>query len=148
MRVDMMPRPAITAFLLANATHLPHHLPARAVTGGEHRRATTTRLGGGEKIQPRRLVMRRVTALCAATAFVVSNLVVAGVALARPMPQQSGYYVIRWDNTGVCQIWNTDLQQQPLHFFSDYKVVSKPVPTFAAANAIQEQMRVTRRCTL
>ena len=91
--------------------------------------------------------MRRVTALCAATAFVVSNLVVAGVALARPMPQPSGYYVIRWDNTGVCQIWNTNLQQQPVHFLSDYKVVSKPVPTFTEAAAIQEKMRVSRACT-
>jgi hypothetical protein len=92
--------------------------------------------------------MRRVTALCAAAAIVASNLAVAGVAVARPMPQQSGYYVIRWDNTGVCQIWNTDLQQQPIHFLSDYKVVSKPVPTFAAANAIQENMRMSRQCTL
>jgi hypothetical protein len=87
--------------------------------------------------------MRRVTALCVAALVVASS-----AAVARPMPQQSGYYVIRWDNTGVCQIWNTDLQQQPLHFFSDYKVVSKPVPTFAAANAIQEQMRMSRSCTL
>jgi hypothetical protein len=87
--------------------------------------------------------MRRVTALCAAALVVASS-----AAVARPMPQQSGYYVIRWDNTGVCQIWNTDLQQQPLRFFSDYKVVSKPVPTFAAANAIQEQMRMSRSCTL
>ena len=92
--------------------------------------------------------MRRVTALCAATAFVVSNLVVAGVAVARPMPQQSGYYVIRWDDTGVCQIWNTDLQQKPWSLFSEYKAVSKPVPTFAAAAAIQENMRVSRHCTL
>jgi hypothetical protein len=87
--------------------------------------------------------MRRVTALCAAAAIVAST-----AAVARPMPQQSGYYVIRWDNTGVCQIWNTELQQQPVHFMSDYKVVSKPVPTFAAANAIQEQMRMSRHCTL
>ena len=92
--------------------------------------------------------MRRVTALCAATAFIVSNLVVAGVAVARPMPQPSGYYVIRWDDTGVCQIWNTDLQQKPWSLFSEYKAVSKPVPTFAAAAAIQENMRVSRHCTL
>jgi hypothetical protein len=58
-----------------------------------------------------------------------------------------GYYVIRWDNTGVCQIWNTNLQQQPVHFLSDYKVVSKPVPTFTEAAAVQEKMRVSRACT-
>jgi hypothetical protein len=89
--------------------------------------------------------MRRVTALCA---IAVSSLVVAGVAVARPMPQPSGYYVIRWDDTGVCQIWNTDLQQKPWSLFSEYKAVSKPVPTFAAAAAIQENMRVSRHCTL
>jgi hypothetical protein len=92
--------------------------------------------------------MRRVTALCAATAFVVSGIVASAAAIARPMPQQSGYYVIRWDNTGVCQIWNTDLTQTPWQLFSEYKVVSKPVPTFAAAATIQEQMRFAHRCTL
>jgi hypothetical protein len=106
------------------------------------------RLGGGEKIQPRSFVMRRVTALCAAAAFVVSGIAVSTAALARPMPQQSGYYVIRWDNTGVCQIWNTELQEKPWHLFSEYKVVSRPVPTFTEAAAVQENMRATRRCTL
>jgi hypothetical protein len=106
------------------------------------------RLGGGEKNQSRRFVMRRVTALCAAATIIVSNLVVAGVAVARPMPQLSGYYVIRWDNTGVCQIWNTEFAEKPVRFLSDYKVVSRPVPTFAAAATIQESMRVTRQCTL
>jgi hypothetical protein len=88
--------------------------------------------------------MRRVTALCATAAIVVST-----AAIARPMHQeQSGYYVIRWDNTGVCTIWNTELQQKPWHFFSDYEVVSKPVPTFTEAAAIQEKMRMSRHCTL
>jgi hypothetical protein len=86
--------------------------------------------------------MRRVTALAVAAAVLAST-----AAIARPMPQQSGYYVIRWENTGVCQIWNTNLQQQPIHFLSDYKVVSKPVPTFTEAAAIQEKMRVSRACT-
>ena len=92
--------------------------------------------------------MRRVTALCAAATIAVSNLVVAGVALARPMPQPSGYYVIRWDNTGVCQIWNTELAEKPVRFLSDYKVVSKPAPTLSGAMAVQQKMRMERRCTL
>ena len=91
--------------------------------------------------------MRRVTALCAA-AIAASTLVAADAAVARPMPQQSGYYVIRWDDTGVCQIWNTDLTEKPWRLFSEYKIVSKPVPTFAAAAAIQEQMRFGHGCTL
>ena len=91
--------------------------------------------------------MRRVTALCAAATIAVSNLVVAGAAVARPMPQQSGYYVIRWDDTGVCQIWNTNLTMKPYHWPSDYKVVSKPVPTVTDALAVKEQLRQQGRCT-
>lgn len=87
--------------------------------------------------------MRRVTAVCAAAAIVASS-----AAIARPMAQQSGYYVIRWDDTGVCQIWNTNLTQKPWQLFSQYKVVSKTVPTFAAAATIQEDMRMSRHCTL
>ena len=87
--------------------------------------------------------MRRVAALCAVAAIVGST-----AAVARPMQQPSGYYVIRWDDTGVCQIWNTELQQKPWQLFSQYEVVSKPVPTFAAAAAIQENMRLSHHCTL
>ena len=84
--------------------------------------------------------MRRVSAICAAAGIAVSVLAVA--------PAQAGYYVIRWDNTGVCQIWSEDLTSKPLQWPSDYKVVSKPVPTFAAAATVQEKMRQQRHCTL
>jgi hypothetical protein len=83
--------------------------------------------------------MRRVTALCAA---------IAVSALAVSAPARAGYYVIRWDNTGICQIWNEDLQQKPLHWPSDYKVVSKMAPTLTDAMAVQQKMRMERRCTL
>ena len=85
--------------------------------------------------------MRRATALCAAASIAVSGLAVAS-------PAQAGYYVIRWDNTGICQIWNEDLTSKPLQWPSDYKVVSKPAPTFAAAATVQEKMRQQRHCTL
>jgi hypothetical protein len=84
--------------------------------------------------------MRRATALCAAAGIAVSGL-------AAVSPAQAGYYLIRWDNTGVCQIWNEDLRYKPLQWPSDYKVVSKPVPSFSAAMAEQEKMRQQRRCT-
>jgi hypothetical protein len=88
-----------------------------------------------------RFVMRRVTALCAAAGIAAASLAVIS-------PAQAGYYVIRWDNTGVCQIWNEDLTSKPMRWPSDYKVVSKPVPTFTAAATVQEQMRQQRQCTL
>ena len=85
--------------------------------------------------------MRRVTALCAAAGIAASSLAVVS-------PAQAGYYVIRWENTGICQIWNEELTSKPLQWPSTYKVVGKPVPTFTAAAAVQEKMRQQRHCTL
>ena len=84
--------------------------------------------------------MRRVSALCAAAGIAVSALAVT--------PAQAGYYVIRWENTGICQIWNEDLKYKPMEWPSHYKVVSKPVATFTDATAIQLKMRDQRHCTL
>jgi hypothetical protein len=83
--------------------------------------------------------MRRVTALCAAVGIAVSTL--AAPAMAARHAPEAGYYVIRWNDTGICQIWNTDLRYKPVEFFSKHKVVSKPVPTFVAATNIDEDAR-------
>ncbi|WP_061027225.1 hypothetical protein [Bradyrhizobium sp. CCH5-F6] len=86
--------------------------------------------------------MRRVLALCAA-AGIASSL------FAVPASAKVGYYVIRWDNTGICQVWNEDLQYKPFQFgVSTYKVVSKPFPTFQQASDLQIKLRSERRCTL
>jgi hypothetical protein len=90
--------------------------------------------------------MRRVTALCAAVGIAASAL--AAPAMATRHAPEAGYSVIRWNDTGICQIWNTDLRYKPVEFFSNYKVVSKPVPTFVAAADIQLKMRAARSCTL
>jgi hypothetical protein len=90
--------------------------------------------------------MRRVTALCAAAVFAVSALAVPSLASARSL--KTGYYVLRWDNTGICQIWSDEMTSTPTRWPSDYKVVSKRVPTFTAAAMIQEKMRGQRTCTL
>ncbi|MGV7216900.1 hypothetical protein [Bradyrhizobium sp. UFLA05-112] len=85
--------------------------------------------------------MRRVLSVCA----------VAGIAssvFAVPASAKVGYYVIRWDNTGICQIWNEDLRYKPTEWPSTYKVVSKSFPTFTAANDVQLKLRGERRCTL
>jgi hypothetical protein len=62
--------------------------------------------------------------------------------------QAAGYYVIRWENTGICQIWNEDLTHKPWEWPSHNKVVSKPVPTFSDAMAVQLKMREQRSCIL
>lgn len=86
--------------------------------------------------------MRRATALCAATCFAV-----AALATARPAAA-AGYYVIRWENTGICQIWNEDLKYKPTEWPSTYKVMSKPVANFTDAMHEQSEMRMQRRCNL
>jgi hypothetical protein len=83
--------------------------------------------------------MRRATAFCAAAGVIVSAIAVAS-------PAQAGYYLIRWDNTGVCQVWSESLSFKPLRWPSDYKVVSKPLPTFSAAMDVKEKMRQRGRC--
>lgn len=85
--------------------------------------------------------MRRATALCAAAGIAASSLAVIS-------PAQAAYYLIRWDNTGICQIWSDEMTSKPVRWPSDYKVVSKPVSTFVAAVAMQEKMRQQRSCTL
>jgi hypothetical protein len=90
--------------------------------------------------------MRRVTTLCAAIGIAVSAL--AAPAMAGRRAPEAGYYVIRWNDTGVCQIWNTDLRYRPAQLFSKYKVVSKLMPTFVAAAETQRQLRIARGCTL
>ncbi len=89
--------------------------------------------------------MRRLTSFVAAAAVAASS--VATPALAAPAAK-NGYYVIRWENTGICQIWNTELQSKPLEWPSTYKIVSKPVSTFVEATSIQLKLRDERRCFL
>jgi hypothetical protein len=102
--------------------------------------ASTSRQGGRGTIQ-RRFVMRRITTLCATAG-------IAAAALTVTAPAKAGYYVIRWENTGICQIWNEELQYKPVEWPSHYKVVSKPVPNFTDAVNIQLQMREKRSCFL
>jgi hypothetical protein len=90
-------------------------------------------------------MMRRLTTLAVAAAVAIAS--VAAPALAAPAAK-NGYYVIRWDNTGICQIWNTELQSKPVEWPSTYKIVSKPVPTFVDATAVQLKLRDERRCFL
>ena len=84
--------------------------------------------------------MRRVTTLCATACIIVSALAVVS-------PAQAGYYLIRWDNTGVCQVWNESFQMKPPRWPSDYKVVSKPIATFTAALDAKEKLRQHGNCT-
>jgi len=82
--------------------------------------------------------MLRVTTLCAAAGVAVLALAVS--------PAQAGYYLIRWDNTGVCQVWSEGFQMKPPRWLSDYKVVSKPIETFTGALDEKEKLRQHGNC--
>ena len=83
--------------------------------------------------------MRRFSIVCAA-------LGLAATALVATSPAQASYKVIRWDTTGVCEIWDNAFTTKP--FPSDYKVVSHPVPTFMDALAAKDKLFHAARCTI
>lgn len=89
--------------------------------------------------------MRRVLALRSAVTVAATTIAASTVAVATPT-QTQGYYVIRWNNTGICQIWTTGSQWKAVEWPSRYKVMSKPVPTFNDAVNIRLQLREKRSC--
>ncbi|WP_139031517.1 hypothetical protein [Bradyrhizobium sp. ORS 375] len=63
-------------------------------------------------------------------------------------PAQAGYYILRWDNTGICQVWSEALTFRPIQWPSRYQVISRSVPTFNDAVTLQVKLRRQGRCTL
>ena len=82
----------------------------------------------------------RLFALCAASSLALSALAVTSPAQAAP------YHLIKWSGTGICQVWDNGVPTKP--WPSDYKVVSKPVPTFTAALAVKDGMLKKGKCKL
>ncbi|BAM87905.1 conserved exported hypothetical protein [Bradyrhizobium oligotrophicum S58] len=85
--------------------------------------------------------MPRFTTLILAAASVAAMLAAAA-------PAQAGYYILRWNNTGVCQVWSEAFAFKPIAWPSGYKVISRPVPTFNDAVTLQVKLRREGRCTL
>jgi len=83
--------------------------------------------------------MLRLTAV-AATAGLALTAVVA------TSPAEAAFHLIRWEGTGVCQVWDQSVPTKPIP--SNYKTVSKPVPTFAAALAVKDGMLKKGSCKL
>jgi hypothetical protein len=84
--------------------------------------------------------MRRLTALCAASGIALSAFAVVTPAQAAP------WSLIRYDNTGYCQIWDDGVPLKPLKWPSDYKLVAKPVPTLAAAMSERDVLIKKGKC--
>jgi hypothetical protein len=131
-------RGQLTAFWLEPRAVLSHQSPDRTLA--KDGRRLGTRAERPSTFSDRRVLMRRVPAFSAAACISIAALAVAS-------PAQAGYYLIRYDNTGVCQVWNEGMSFKPPRWPSDYKVMSRPVPTFTAALAAKEMLRQHGRCT-
>jgi hypothetical protein len=75
--------------------------------------------------------MRRISALCAAAGLAV-------IALAATSPAQAGFHVIRWHDTGFCQIWDNSIPSRP--WPANYRVVTHRLPSFGSALAVKNVM--------
>ena len=75
--------------------------------------------------------MRRISLLCAAAGLAVT-------ALAAASPAQAGFHVIRWHDTGFCQIWDNSIPTHP--WSANYTTVTHRLPSFGSALAVKEVM--------
>ena len=83
--------------------------------------------------------MLRLTALAATAGLALSAVVATS-------PAEAAFHLIRWEGTGVCQVWDQSIPTKPIP--SNYRTVSKPVPTFAAALAVKDGMLKKGSCKL
>jgi hypothetical protein len=83
------------------------------------------------------IIMRRISILCAAAGLAVT-------ALAATSPAQAGFHVIRWHDTGFCQIWDNSIPTRP--WPANYTTVTHRLPTFGSALAVKNVMLRHRHC--
>lgn len=82
--------------------------------------------------------MRRNLILCAA-------LGLAGLFGTSPA-DAAAFRVIKWDLTGVCQIYDFGWGGGPIP--PDYRVLTRPLPTFGAALTAKDRLARRGMCTL
>jgi hypothetical protein len=83
--------------------------------------------------------MRRVTALCVAAGIALS-------AIATVSPAQAAFHLIKWSGNDLCQVWDESIPTKP--WPSDYRAVSKRVPTLDAALAVKASLMKKGVCKL
>jgi hypothetical protein len=83
--------------------------------------------------------MRRVTALCVAAGIALS-------AIATVSPAQAAFHLIKWSGNDLCQVWDESIPTKP--WPSDYRAVSKRVPTLDAALAVKASLTKKGVCKL
>jgi hypothetical protein len=82
--------------------------------------------------------MRRISTLCAVAGLALT-------AIAAISPAKADYHVIRWHDTGFCQVWDNSIPTAP--WPSNYSVVSHSMPTFVAALGVKDRMLHHGHCT-
>jgi hypothetical protein len=83
--------------------------------------------------------MRKLSTLCAAS-------VVAIVALAAAAPANAAYHLIRWQDTGFCQIWDENVPTIP--WPGNYIVIiGSEVPTFGDALVYKDGLLHNGTCS-
>ena len=81
--------------------------------------------------------MRRMSVLCAAIGLAVTAFVAAS-------PAEAGYHLIRWQDTGFCQIWDESIPTTP--WPAGYHRASASVPTFIDALAMKDNALKAGHC--
>ena len=78
--------------------------------------------------------MSRVLFSCAALGMVIAASASVSPAAAAP------YHLIRWHDTGYCEIWDMGFSIQPVRWLTTYDVVSKRRPTLDASLATKDRL--------
>lgn len=82
--------------------------------------------------------MRRISMLCATAGLAIAAF--AGASQAK-----AGYHLIRWSDSGFCQIWDESIPTTP--WPAGYHRASASVPTFLDALAMKDSALKAGHCS-
>jgi hypothetical protein len=82
--------------------------------------------------------MRRISVLYAAVGLAVTAFVAAS-------PAEAGYHLIRWQDSGFCQVWDESIPTTP--WPAGYHRASPTVPTFLDALVLKDHALKDGHCT-
>ena len=82
--------------------------------------------------------MRHLSLLVAAAGIAVSAVAATG-------PAQASFHLIRWQDSGFCQIWDENVPTSP--YPSNYVVVSEQLPTFGDALVYKDGLLRNGTCS-
>lgn len=81
--------------------------------------------------------MRRLSLFAAAAVLAISSLAVSSKA-------EAAYHLIRWQDSGFCQIWDENVPTSP--WPTNYVVVSEQLPTFGDALVYKDGLLRSGTC--